>query len=193
VGEEFDLLPVLGAYKETVSENLPVRTLVYPVPHPVNPFLGVHLTPTLKGTVKIGPTAFPTLGPEQYTFFSKMQIGEFLKSTKSFMNFVQNQKGITREIMKTEIPYLKLNNILRDLSQMIPTANGSTGWKTLKPGIRGQLIEKSTGKFVNDFIVREASNSMHVLNIVSPGFTSSLSFGRYIASSAVAAREKGNY
>lgn len=193
VGEEFDLLPVLGAYKETLSENLPVRTLVYPVPHPINPFLGVHVTPTLRGTVKIGPTAFPVLGPEQYTFLSKIGIGELLKSTKSFMNFAQNQRSITREIMKTEIPYLKLNNTLRDLSQMIPNAKGSTGWKPLKPGIRAQLIEKSTGKFVNDFIVREASNSMHVLNIVSPGFTSSLSFGKHIATCALTAREKGNY
>ena len=193
VGEEFDLLPVLGAYKETKFENLPARTLIYPVPHPVNPFLGVHLTPTLRGTVKIGPTAFPVLGPEQYNFNSKIRLQELFKSTKSFLNFARNQKSATREILRTEIPYLKLSNTLRDLSQMIPTARSSAGWKSLKPGIRAQLIENSSGKFVNDFIIREIANSMHVLNIVSPGFTSALSFGRHIAIKALEARNDGNY
>jgi len=193
VGEEFDLLPVLGAYKETMSENLPARTLIYPVPHPVNPFLGVHLTPTLRGTVKIGPTAFPVLGPEQYNFNSKIHLHELFKSTKSFLNFARNQKNATREILKTEIPYLRLSNTLRDLSQIIPAARSSIGWKSLKPGIRAQLIEKSTGQFVNDFVIREVANSMHVLNIVSPGFTSSLSFGRHIAIKALEASNNSDY
>ena len=118
---------------------------------------------------------------------------ELFKSTKSFLNFARNQKDATREILKTEIPYLRLSNTLRDLSQIIPAARSSIGWKSLKPGIRAQLIEKSTGKFVNDFVIREVANSMHVLNIVSPGFTSSLSFGRHIAIKALEASNDSNY
>lgn len=65
-GKKYSQLPVLGLYKYSDGNDLPLRTLVYPVPNPKNPFLGVHFTLTVDGKVKIGPTAIPILGREQY-------------------------------------------------------------------------------------------------------------------------------
>jgi L-2-hydroxyglutarate oxidase LhgO len=68
VGTEYAMLPFMGVYRATSEKNLPLQRLVYPVPHPINPFLGVHFTLTIDGKVKIGPTAIPIAGREQYSF-----------------------------------------------------------------------------------------------------------------------------
>lgn len=185
VGEEYGLLPVLGAYKETQKVNLPLSTLVYPVPHPVNPFLGVHLTPTVRETVKVGPTALPVFGPEQYSIRSKPTFRELLESFSSLQRFGRLQSSALMAIIRTEFPYLSLNNVLRDVAQLVPDAARSSGWKQLKPGIRAQLINKNSGQFVSDFLIKRGGNILHVLNVVSPGFTSALSFGRYVADVAI--------
>jgi len=66
VSDEYAMIPFVGMYRATSISRLPLRTLVYPVPHKINPFLGVHFTLTVDGKVKIGPTAIPILGREQY-------------------------------------------------------------------------------------------------------------------------------
>ena len=68
VGTDYAMLPFMGVYRATSDKNLPLQRLVYPVPHPINPFLGVHFTLTIDGKVKIGPTAIPIAGREQYSF-----------------------------------------------------------------------------------------------------------------------------
>ena len=67
VGLDYAMVPFMGVYRVTSESNLPLKTLVYPVPHPINPFLGVHFTLTTDGKIKIGPTAIPTIGREQYS------------------------------------------------------------------------------------------------------------------------------
>ena len=62
IGTEYAMLPFMGVYRATSEKNLPLRRLVYPVPHPINPFLGVHFTLTIDGKAKIGPTAIPIAG-----------------------------------------------------------------------------------------------------------------------------------
>jgi len=166
VGEEYGLLPVLGAYKETLRENLPLTTLVYPVPHPINPFLGVHLTPTVRGTVKVGPTALPVLGPEQYSIHGRLTFSQLFDSLSSLQRFGRSQGAALLAILKTELPYLSLKNVLRDVAQLVPHASKSSGWKNLRPGIRAQLINKSSGEFVSDFLVKRSDNILHVLNVV---------------------------
>jgi (S)-2-hydroxyglutarate dehydrogenase len=70
VGTEYAMLPFMGVYRATEEANLPLQRLVYPVPHPINPFLGVHFTLTVDHKVKIGPTAIPIGGREQYSLLS---------------------------------------------------------------------------------------------------------------------------
>ena len=88
VGTEYAMLPFMGVYRVTSEKNLPLKRLVYPVPHPVNPFLGVHFTLTIDGKVKIGPTAIPIAGREQYSFtegWSASDIAQALRGMKSLI------------------------------------------------------------------------------------------------------------
>ena len=62
IWKHYSLLPVLGLYKTISYSKFPLRTLVYPVPNPKNPFLGVHFTLTTDHKIKIGPTAIPVIG-----------------------------------------------------------------------------------------------------------------------------------
>jgi L-2-hydroxyglutarate oxidase LhgO len=68
IGLEYAMLPFMGVYRATEEVNLPLQRLVYPVPHLINPFLGVHFTLTHDRKIKIGPTAIPVFGREQYSF-----------------------------------------------------------------------------------------------------------------------------
>jgi len=58
-------------------------------------------------------------------------------------------------------------------------------WQRKQPGIRAQLVHLTTGKLEQDFVVTNYSNSTHILNAVSPGWTSSLAFGKFISTSFV--------
>jgi L-2-hydroxyglutarate oxidase LhgO len=68
IATEFAQLPFMGLYRYTEKASLPLRTLVYPVPDRNYPFLGVHFTLAIDGKIKIGPSAIPILGSEQYQF-----------------------------------------------------------------------------------------------------------------------------
>jgi L-2-hydroxyglutarate oxidase LhgO len=88
VGREYVCMPFLGAYKKSSLLSQNPKRLVYPVPNPVNPFLGVHTTITLNNELKIGPTAFPVIGKEQYKTmdgFSFKDLAEFLSSSKALL------------------------------------------------------------------------------------------------------------
>lgn len=184
-GMNYGLFPVRGGYRATMQKNLPLRTLVYPVPHPINPFLGVHFTPNTLGQVKIGPTALPVLGNEQYAIHNIPNIGELMKNLTNLFKFGISNPSETKEIIKSEFSYLKIDSLLEEGRQLVPSIPGSTYWKTLDPGIRAQLIDKSTGKFISDFLVEKQRNSLHLLNIVSPGFTSAIPLAKSAAKLAV--------
>jgi L-2-hydroxyglutarate oxidase LhgO len=141
IAKDYAMIPFMGQYRTIPHGSLPLRTLVYPVPHPINPFLGVHLTLTTDGLVKIGPTALPILGREQYSALSGWN--------------------------------------LRDL---VPQVLQIKSWARKAPGIRAQLVYLPTGSLEQDFKVVTHGNSIHVLNAVSPGWTSALPFARYIVS-----------
>jgi L-2-hydroxyglutarate oxidase len=180
-GLNYGLIPVRGAYRATLHKHLPVRTLIYPVPHPINPFLGVHFTPNTLGQVKIGPTALPVLGNEQYAFSDLPKISEIMKNFTSLLRYGMKNRIESREIVRSELSYLKIDSLLEEGRQLVPSVPDSTHWKTLAPGIRAQLIDKSTGKFVSDFLVEKRLNSLHLLNIVSPGFTSAIPLAKSAA------------
>ena len=101
VGNQYVCLPFLGAYKKSKSVDSNPKRLVYSVPNPVNPFLGVHTTNTLNGEIKIGPTAFPVIGKEQYKLgdgFSRSELLEFYKATKAlFRSDSVNFLGLAKE------------------------------------------------------------------------------------------------
>jgi len=185
VGTEFACLPFKGIYRVSKKLNSSPKTLIYPVPHPVNPFLGVHITLTLDGDIKIGPTALPLFGREQYSATDYVQFREIKDSLKSLLSLIKGKEYDLGEILRDEMPKTLTKFIVRDIARIVPGIKEANHWKKLKPGIRAQLVNVNTGKLEQDFIVRKSNNSIHVLNAVSPGWTSSLPFGRWIAESII--------
>lgn len=181
VGLEYAMLPFMGVYRATDEKNLPLQRLVYPVPHSINPFLGVHFTLTVDHKVKIGPTAIPIAGREQYSFtegWSASDIGQAIKGMKSLIG---GESHDLKAILKTEWPKILENRLVKESRDLVPTANQVKKWVSKPPGIRAQLVHLPSGKLEQDFVVRSIGNSTHVLNAVSPGWTSAIKFGSHIA------------
>ncbi len=180
VGIEYAMLPFMGVYRATEEKNLPLQRLVYPVPHPINPFLGVHFTLTLDGKVKIGPTAIPIAGREQYTPFSGWSRSDMAQSIKGMASLIRGDAHDFGRIIKSEWPKIIQKQLVKESLELVPSAASVQSWHRKPPGIRAQLVHLPTGKLEQDFVVVKKLNSIHVLNAVSPGWTSALPFGRYI-------------
>ena len=181
LAKRYAMVPFMGVYRAVSSDYLPLKRLVYPVPHPINPFLGVHFTLTLDGKVKIGPTAIPVIGREQYSLFegwSLSDIGQAITATRALIQGESHKFG---EILKSELPKLRESSLGRESALLVPGAMSIRRWQKKPPGIRSQLVDIKTGKLEQDFIVENFENSTHILNAVSPGWTSALPFGRWVA------------
>jgi len=183
VGEEYAMLPFMGVYRATDEKNLPLQRLVYPVPHPINPFLGVHFTLTLDRKVKIGPTAIPIAGREQYSFFNGWSAPDIGQSLKGVTSLIRGDAHNFAEIIKSEWPKVIQKMLVEESTKLVPTANSVKVWHRKPPGIRAQLVHLPSGKLEQDFVVKALGNSTHILNAVSPGWTSALPFGKWVATS----------
>jgi len=180
VGSDYAMLPFMGVYRATSERNLPLQRLVYPVPHSINPFLGVHFTLTIDGKVKIGPTAIPIAGREQYSLtegWSGSDVAQALKGMKSLIAGNSHDFGA---ILKSEWPKIIQKLLVKESTGLVPSAIAVKDWHRKPPGIRAQLVHLPTGKLEQDFIVTSKANATHVLNAVSPGWTSSIPFGRFL-------------
>lgn len=182
VGKEYGLLPVLGIYKTTLLKNLPLRTLVYPVPDSINPFLGVHFTVTVDGLVKIGPTAIPVLGREQYGLNYRPDFLDIKSSSKSLQALLANSFQDTMRISINEFSKIIGKKLLKESSSLVPLAYSTSGWTRKPPGLRAQLVNLNTGQFEQDFVVRTKNGFTHILNAVSPGWTAAIPFSRWVVS-----------
>jgi (S)-2-hydroxyglutarate dehydrogenase len=185
VGLDYAMLPFMGVYRATAESNLPLRRLVYPVPHPVNPFLGVHFTLTTDNKVKIGPTAIPIGGREQYSCLSGWSGSDIIQAIKGVRSLVSGETHDFGAILKTEWPKIWQKHLVHESTKLVPSASMVTKWSRKPPGIRAQLVHLSTGKLEQDFVVKAHQNSVHVLNAVSPGWTSSIPFGRWVVAQHV--------
>ena len=182
VGLEYAMLPFMGIDRVAQLSKLPLQCLVYPVPHPVNPFLGVHFTITTDGQVKIGPTAIPIFGREQYSFAQGWSFSDSLQALKGSIALFKGESHNFAEILKSEWGKIMLNTLLNESAELVPGVTGVKDWARKPPGIRAQLVHLPTGRLEQDFVVKKYLNSIHVLNAVSPGWTSALPFGDWIVS-----------
>ena len=180
VGNEYAMLPFMGVYRATEEKNLPLQRLVYPVPHPINPFLGVHFTLTLDNKVKIGPTAIPIAGREQYSFLSGWSGSDLAQSIKGMTSLIRGDAHDFGRIIKSEWPKIVEKLLVKESLELVPSVSNVKSWYRKPPGIRAQLVHLPSGKLEQDFVVVCKQNSIHVLNAVSPGWTSALPFGRHV-------------
>lgn len=181
VGLEFVCLPFMGLYRVSKQTSQSSKSLIYPVPHPLNPFLGAHLTITLSGDIKIGPTAIPLLGREQYSLKSKISIPEIRDAIAGVRALIRGKEYDFPKIVRSELPKVLTRLLVKEVAEIVPDLEKINRWAKLPPGIRAQLVNLKSGVLEQDFIVRNHSNSIHILNAVSPGWTSALPFGRWVA------------
>ena len=180
IGHEYGFIPFLGQYL-VAPNKLGLRTLVYPVPNPERPFLGVHLTKTVKNKIKIGPTAIPVLGKEQYTLSSKLGSAEIGETLKSMWYFIRKNPQEVSKFLVHEWSTLNSKKLVNEASYLVPEVSTINKWEKGNAGIRAQLVDLKTGALVDDFVTKEFQNSLHLLNGISPGWTCALPFGRYLA------------
>lgn len=176
------IIPFRGEYYKLRKESeFMVKGLIYPVPDPAFPFLGVHLTQTMKGWVEAGPNAVLAFKREGYRK-RDFSMNDFLR-TITFPGFwkmgIRDWKTGVWEINRS----LRKSVFLDGLQQLVPELSskdlGGTG-----SGVRAQAVDRS-GKLVDDFRIEESRGAIHVLNAPSPGATASLVIGDYISDLAV--------
>lgn len=176
----FTIIPFKGIYLKYKFNDKPIKTNIYPVPNLKNPFLGVHYTITVDGTIKIGPTSIPAFWRENYQAFKNFSPGELANIIGwEAVLFLSNSFGF-RSLAMDEIKKYKksyFTNLATKLVHKIDT-NGFKEWS--KPGIRAQLLNMKTKELVMDFTIEGDNQSTHVLNAVSPAFTSSFPFAKWI-------------
>ena len=180
----FQIIPFRGEYYRLKKHhNSLVKHLIYPIPDPNLPFLGVHLTRMIDGSITVGPNAvlgFKREGYKKFNFSIKDTLG-FL-SFRGFHNVLKKnfrsgvyemknslfKRGYLKEVQKYS-PQIKLNDL-----------------KPYPAGIRAQAVLED-GTLVHDFLFVESKRSIHVCNAPSPAATSAIPIGKYITEKATKA------
>ncbi len=173
------IIPFRGEYYQLAPRhNQIVNHLIYPVPNPAMPFLGVHLTRMIDGSVTVGPNAVLGLARENYDkfsfngkdFFDMLKFKGFWKlglmnwrfGLSEFHNSLNKRQYLKR--CQTYCPSLRLDDL-----------------KPYRSGIRAMAVLKD-GTMVHDFMIKKTERMLHVLNAPSPAATSALPIGEYLVS-----------
>lgn len=182
------ILPFRGEYSELVPARAGlVRGLVYPVPDPELPFLGVHLTRGLDGVVHVGPNAVPALAREGYSWraFSAQDMVETLRYGGTWHLARKYGRVGAHEVSRS----LFGRSMLKEARQMLPGLSAAD----LRPsmsGVRAQAVT-GDGHLVDDFLFRRSGAVLHVLNAPSPAATACLPIGSHIARELLSATISG--
>ncbi len=179
-GSRYRVVPFRGAYLYgNNSEQL--QTHIYPVPDSRFAFLGVHFTVTPSGGVKIGPTAMPGLWREHYGGLGGFVAGDAVEvATEVGRLLVRGGQPFRRHAL-SEVRKLSRHHLVGLAGQLAEDIDPSdyTDWG--RPGIRAQLVDRTSGQMVDDFVLEGDNESMHILNAVSPAFTCALPFAAVVA------------
>ena len=160
-----------------------VKHLIYPVPNPEFPFLGVHLTRMTNGEIECGPNAVYTFKREGYNKFSFSIRGtiEFLFFIGTIKLFINHWKFGLNEYKRSFSKRL----FLRDLQKLVPSLE-LDDIEEAKSGVRAMALGKD-GEVIDDFKIVKSKRNIHVLNAPSPAATACLSIADSIVD--IAGRE----
>ncbi len=179
LAQDLRLIPFKGIYRKLrKGASFPVNGNIYPVPDVRNPFLGVHFTCSAAGEVYLGPTAIPALGRENDGLVSGVDIGAAGILLSDAVLFVRNPAF--RSVALTEPRKYVPSYFYRDAARLVRSFDPSLFERAQKVGIRPQLVDWKTKALVMDFRVDAVDGSVHVLNPVSPAFTSSMDLARSV-------------
>ncbi|MDH3651002.1 MAG: L-2-hydroxyglutarate oxidase, partial [Saprospiraceae bacterium] len=174
----YQIIPFRGEYFDLSDDRTYlVNNLIYPVPNPDFPFLGVHFTRMIRGGIEAGPNAVLAFRREGYRF-SDFQIGEFV-STLQFPGF----RKIASKYWRTGLGEMRRSvskrHFVQALKKLIPditTGDVNRGGA----GVRAMACDRA-GNLLDDFLILEDQKVIHMINAPSPAATASLAIGRELA------------
>ena len=175
---DFRVVPFRGEYFRILNQPADlVQHLIYPVPDPERPFLGVHLTRKMDGGFTVGPNAVLAMAREGY---AKTQISpRDLASSLTYPGFwrllARNARSAVDEMSASLSKQRYLKKVQRYCGRI-----GLDDLATYKPGIRAQAVSRD-GRLIDDFLFVETRHTLHVCNAPSPAATSSIPIGAHIA------------
>ncbi|MFJ4264547.1 L-2-hydroxyglutarate oxidase [Paenarthrobacter nicotinovorans] len=176
------IVPFFGQYFLLGHEaRQQVKGLIYPVPDPRHPFLGVHLTKRIDGEMMLGPNAFISFGRESYGW-KDVRFRDVLDYAlfPGFWNFARrNVPSAVREFQTV----VSKRKFIREAMRFVPSLEGAT----VLPGTRGVRAQamNGDGSLVDDFVIARRRDTVLVRNAPSPGATSSMAIAEYIVEQAL--------
>jgi (S)-2-hydroxyglutarate dehydrogenase len=171
------LIPFRGEYYSLKPDCDLVRGLIYPVPDPEFPFLGVHFTKKRSGGYEAGPNAVLAFAREGYKI-SNISVKD-LAAMFGFIGFWVMARRYWRTQVYELYRSISRKAFLQALQKLVPELED----RDLQPGgsgVRAQIVT-AEGSMVDDFLIIEAPNAINVLNAPSPAATASIAIGRHIA------------
>jgi L-2-hydroxyglutarate oxidase len=173
------IVPFRGEYATLVDErSYLVRHLIYPVPDPRFPFLGVHLTRSIDGRVHVGPNAVLALDREGYRRrdVSARQLARLATDRSVWRLARRYWRTGAREVSRSASPA----RALADIRRLVPEIDAADLVPASHAGVRAQAVARD-GSLVDDFAIDTTARTVHVLNAPSPAATASLALGAWIA------------
>ena len=171
------IVPFRGEYYRLIpSRTALVRGLIYPLPDPTFPFLGVHLTKRVNGEIDAGPNAILALAREGYTR-TTLRLGEALEAIRfsGVRRFVaRHPRHAWNEVRQS----LSKGRFTRALQRLVPEISAPDLVKA-PSGVRAQAM-RADGSLVQDFLFHQTRGALHVINAPSPAATASLAIGEEI-------------
>jgi L-2-hydroxyglutarate oxidase len=190
VDPQVRIVPFRGEYYQLSERGSGlVRNLIYPVPDPKFPFLGVHFTRMIRGGVEAGPNAVLSLARHGYRRISfDLRDSLSIASYSGFWRMAQKHwRTGCRELHRS----MSKRAFLRSLQRLVPALE----LRDLEPGgagVRAQAVSPS-GALLDDFAIVQSARAVHVLNAPSPAATASIAIGEHIAGLAAATFNLGSF
>ncbi|MCX5042979.1 L-2-hydroxyglutarate oxidase [Aldersonia sp. NBC_00410] len=180
---DFRIVPFRGEYYELPPERAGlVSTLIYPIPDPDLPFLGVHLSPTIEGTLTVGPNAVLGLSREGYRKGSVT--ARDLRDIAGFPGFYRVARANVRTGARELRNSLFKRGYLAECRKYCPSLT-LADLRPREAGIRAQAVLRD-GTLVHDFLIERTARSVHVLNAPSPAATSALPIAEIVTEKLLA-------
>jgi 2-hydroxyglutarate dehydrogenase len=175
------VVPFRGAYlRLTPSRSELVRALIYPVPDPALPFLGVHLTRHLDGEVSVGPSALPVGARDAYNL-RKLRVTD-LRETLAWPGSWRMARRWWRTGL-TEVRHaLAPSSLVRSAARYVPELRADDALPAFV-GVRAQAVDRR-GHLLDDFVLSVTGRALHVRNAPSPGASASLAIAYHLVGQA---------
>jgi L-2-hydroxyglutarate oxidase LhgO len=142
--------------------------------------LGVHFTVKADGHIKIGPTAIPALWREQYRGFDNFKFGEFIQILFREAGLMLSSNFDFKKLAVEELQKYSRPHLVALASRLARGVRPEDYTRWGEPGIRAQLLDIKNRKLEMDFVIEGDDRSTHLLNAVSPGWTCSIPFAKFV-------------